>query len=49
MADVASTDHLRAQIDPFIKAWHPPAHPFLWPKKSVATIMAGAPALATCD
>jgi transposase len=46
MVDVESNDHLRATLDQFIKEWHQPAHPFNWSTKSVAKIMAAAPALA---
>jgi transposase len=46
LADFESTDHLRAKVDQFIKAWNQHAHPFNWSTKSVAKIMAEAPALA---
>jgi hypothetical protein len=45
-ADVASKDHLRAKLDPFICEWNQQAHPFHWSTKSVAKVMAEAPALA---
>jgi DDE superfamily endonuclease len=45
-ADFASTDHLRAKVDQFIQEWNQHAHPFSWSTKSVAKIMAEAPALA---
>jgi transposase len=46
IADFESKDHLRAKIDQFIKEWNELAHPFNWSTKSVAKIMAEAPALA---
>jgi hypothetical protein len=46
ISDVESTDPRRAKIDPFSTAGNQPAHPFHWSTKSVAKIMAGAPALA---
>jgi len=46
ISDFDSKDHLRAKIDQFIKEWNQQAHPFNWSTKSVAKIMAGAPALA---
>jgi len=46
MVDVESKDHLRATLDQFIKEWNQHAHPFHWSTKSVAKIMAAAPALA---
>jgi hypothetical protein len=46
IADFASKEHLQATIDQFISAWNQQAHPFNWSTKSVAKVMAGAPALA---
>jgi len=46
IADFASRDQLRGQIDPFIAAWNPQAHPFTWSTQSVAKVRAEAPALA---
>jgi hypothetical protein len=46
IAAVESKDHLRATLEQFIHEWNQPAHPFNWSLKSVANIMAEAPALA---
>jgi transposase len=46
IVDFESKDHLRAKLDQFIKEWNQHAHPFNWSTKSVAKIMAAAPALA---
>jgi transposase len=46
MADFTSKDHRRAKLDPFIWEWNQQAHPFHWSTKSVAKVMATAPALA---
>jgi transposase len=46
MADFTSKDHLRAKLEPFICEWNQQAHPFNWSTKSVAKVMAEAPALA---
>jgi hypothetical protein len=46
MADFAAKEDLHAKLMPFIKAWNEHAHPFNWSTKSVAKVMAGAPALA---
>ena len=46
IVDFESTDHLRAKIDQFIDEWNQQAHPFNWSTKSVAKVMAEAPALA---
>ena len=46
IADFESKDHLRAKLDQFIHEWNQHAHPFNWSTKSVAKIMAAAPALA---
>jgi hypothetical protein len=45
LVDFASNDHLRALLDQFITQWHQQAHPFHWSMKSVAKVMAKAPAL----
>jgi hypothetical protein len=45
-ADFEAKDHLRAKIAPFIQEWNQQAHPFNWSTKSVARVMAAAPALA---
>jgi hypothetical protein len=46
MVDFASKDQLRAKLDQFIQEWNQQAHPLNWSTKSVAKIMAAAPALA---
>jgi DDE superfamily endonuclease/Homeodomain-like domain len=46
IADFASKAVLQEQIDQFIAEWNRVAHPFNWSKKSVAKIMADAPAQA---
>jgi transposase len=46
IVDFESTDHLRTGLDQFIRAWNLHAHPFNWSTKSVAKIMAAAPAIA---
>jgi len=46
IADFDSKDHLRAKIEPFIQEWNHHAHPFNWATKSVAKVMADAPAMA---
>jgi hypothetical protein len=46
LVDVASQAHLCAKLDQFIKEWNQHAHPFHWSTKSVAKLMAAAPALA---
>jgi hypothetical protein len=46
IADLPTNDQLRATLAPFICAWHQQAHPFNWSVKSVAKVMAEAPALA---
>jgi transposase len=46
MVDFASKDQLRAKLAQFSKEWNHHAHPFHWSTKSVAKIMAAAPALA---
>jgi hypothetical protein len=44
--DFASKDYRHAKIRQFIHAWNQHAHPFTWSTKSVAKVMAAAPALA---
>jgi hypothetical protein len=44
--DVESKAHLRAKIEHFIQEGNQHAHPFTWSTKSVAKVMAAAPALA---
>jgi hypothetical protein len=46
IVDFDSKDHLRAKIEQFIQEWNQQAHPFNWSTKSVAKVMAAAPALA---
>jgi transposase len=46
IVDFASKDQLRAQIEQFIAEWNQHAHPFNWSTKSVAKVMADAPAMA---
>jgi transposase len=46
IADFTSKDHLRAKLEQFIREWNQQAHPFNWSTKSVAKVMAEAPALA---
>lgn len=46
IVDFESKDHLRAKIEQFIQEWNQHAHPFNWSTKSVAKVMAAAPALA---
>jgi transposase len=46
IADVDSKDPLRVKLEQFIHEWHHRAHPFNWSTKSVAKVMAKAPALA---
>jgi hypothetical protein len=46
IADCTSKDHLRAKLAQFICEWNQQAHPFNWSTKSVAKVMATAPALA---
>jgi hypothetical protein len=46
MADVTAKDHLREKPDQFICEGHQQAHPLNWSTKSVAKVMAEAPALA---
>jgi transposase len=44
--DFVSKDHLRVKLEQFIREWNQHAHPFNWTTKSVAKVMAKAPALA---
>jgi hypothetical protein len=46
IADFESKEHLHAKIDQFIREWNQHAHPFNWSTKSVAKVMATAPARA---
>ena len=46
LADFESKDHLRTKLQQVMSEWHLHAHPFNWSTKSVATVMAEAPALA---
>jgi transposase len=46
IADFESKEHLRAKIGQFICEWNQHAHPFNWSTKSVAKVMAEAPAMA---
>jgi transposase len=46
IVDFASKEHLRMKLEPFIGEWNQQAHPFNWSTKSVAKVMAKAPALA---
>jgi transposase len=46
IADFASKEHLHAKLSQFICEWNQQAHPFNWSTKSVAKVMAKAPALA---
>jgi hypothetical protein len=46
IADVASKTVLQIQTEQFIVEWNQGAHPFNWSTKSVAKIMADAPAKA---
>jgi DDE superfamily endonuclease len=46
IVDVESKDQLHTKLDQFIREWNQQAHPFNWCTKSVAKIMAEAPALA---
>jgi transposase len=46
IADFASKEHLQAKIEQFIGEWNQHAHPFNWSTKSVAKVMAKAPAIA---
>jgi transposase len=46
IVDFPTKDHLRAKLEQFIGEWNQQAHPFNWSVKSVAKVMAEAPALA---
>ena len=46
IADFESKDHLRTKLQQVLSEWHLQAHPFNWSTKSVAKVMAEAPALA---
>jgi hypothetical protein len=43
--DFASKEHLRAKLEQFINEWKVQAYPFNWSMKSVAKVMAKAPAM----
>jgi transposase len=46
IVDFTTKDHLRVKLEQFICEWNQQAHPFNWSVKSVAKVMAAAPALA---
>ena len=46
IVDFESKDQLHTKLDQFIREWNQQAHPFNWSTKSVAKVMAAAPALA---
>jgi hypothetical protein len=46
IVDFESKDQLRLKLEQFIHEWNQQAHPFNWSTKSVAKVMAKAPALA---
>jgi hypothetical protein len=46
MVNFPTQDSLRAKLEPCICEWHQQAYPFHWAMKSVAKVMAAAPALA---
>ena len=46
IVDFESKDHLRQKLKQFIREWNVHAHPFNWSRKSVAKVMAAAPAMA---
>jgi transposase len=46
IVDFTSKDDLREKLEQFICEWNQHAHPFNWSTKSVAKVMAQAPALA---
>lgn len=46
IVDFASKDHLRTKLEQFVREWNQQAHPFNWSTKSVAKVMAAAPAMA---
>ena len=46
IADFESKAHLQAKLRQFISEWNQHAHPFNWSTKSVAKVMAKAPAIA---
>ena len=46
IADFESKEHLQAKLSQFICEWNQHAHPFNWSTKSVAKVMAKAPAIA---
>jgi transposase len=46
IVDFDSKDHLCAKLEQFVHEWNQHAHPFNWSTKSVAKVMAAAPAMA---
>jgi hypothetical protein len=46
MAEFASPENLHTKLLQFIEEWSEHVHPFNWLTKSVAKVMAGAPAPA---
>jgi transposase len=46
IVDFDTKEHLRTKLEQFIREWNMQAHPFNWSTKSVAKVMAAAPALA---
>lgn len=46
IVDFQSKQDLQMKIEQFIREWNAHAHPFNWSKKSVAKVMADAPAMA---
>jgi hypothetical protein len=46
IVDFDAKDPLRAKLEQFIREWNQQAHPFNWSTKSVAKVMAAAPARA---
>jgi hypothetical protein len=46
IVDFSTTEHLRVKLEQCICEWNQQAHPFNWSVRSVAKVMAGAPALA---
>jgi hypothetical protein len=45
IVDFESKNHLRAQLEQFIREWNMHAHPFNWSTKSGAKVMAAAPTM----
>jgi transposase len=46
LVDFDTKEHLRTKLEQCIRKWNMHAHPFTWSMKSVAKVMAAAPALA---